>query len=203
MGRTSNADQRLMDAAVFLLWEEGYSSVTVDDICRRADVRKGSFYYFFESKSDLAVKALDRMWQTYRLELQEMFSPQIPALERIRNYCQNTYAMQADMREEHGRVLGCVLCSLGSEIGNRDGAIRDKVRALLDEVRSFWWQAIADGQQEGAIPAGDVSAKVRCVMAFYEGMVAQARLHDDLTRLADLADQVCAHLQVKQPLAFA
>lgn len=186
-----------MDAAICLLWGESFGSVTVDDICRRADVRKGSFYYFFESKSDLAVKALDRMWRDYRPQLEEMFAPNIPPIERIRNYCQNTYATQADMLEDHGRVLGCVLCSLGSEIGNRDDAIRDKVRELLDDVRGFWLQTISDGQQEGAIPPGDVAAKVRCVMAFYEGLVAQARLQNDLSRIVDLADQVCAHLNVR------
>lgn len=198
MGRTSDADKRLMDAAIFLLWGESFGSVTVDDICRRADVRKGSFYYFFESKSELAVKALDRMWADYKPELDEMFAPHLPPIERIRNYCQGTYAMQANMREEHGRVLGCVLCSLGSEIGNRDDAIRDKVRSLLEKIRGYWVKAISDAQEEGLLTAGDVESKVRCVMAVYEGLVAQARLHNDLNRIVDLADQVCSHLQVKQ-----
>jgi len=39
--------------------EEGYGVVTIDDICQRAGVKKGSFYYFFESKSALAVAALE------------------------------------------------------------------------------------------------------------------------------------------------
>ena len=203
MGRTSDADKRLMDAAIFLLWGESYGSVTVDDICRRADVRKGSFYYFFESKSDLAVKALDRMWHDYEPQLDEMFADHLPPMERIRNYCQGTYAMQADMLEEHGRVLGCVLCSLGSEIGNRDDAIRDKVRFLLDKVRSYWVQTISDAQAQGVIPKGDVAAKVRCAMAVYEGLVAQARLHNDLDRIVDLADQVCSHLQATESASAA
>ncbi len=84
MGRTSNADQRLMDAALYLLWEESYGFVTIDDICKRADVRKGSFYHFFGSKSDLAVRALDRMWVEYKPQLDEMFAPSIPPMERIR-----------------------------------------------------------------------------------------------------------------------
>lgn len=201
MGRTSNADQRLMDAALYLLWGESYGSVTIDDICKRADVRKGSFYHFFESKSDLAVHALDRMWKEYKPELDEMFAASIPPLERIRNTCNATYAMQVDMQEKYGRVLGCVMCSLGSEIGNRDDAIRDKVRYLLDEVRSYWVTAIADAQDAGLVEAGDVTCKVRCVMAFSEGLVAQARLHNDLQIIADLADRVCDHLQARQHVA--
>ena len=60
MGRTSNADERLMTAALDLMWEESYGAVTIDDICQRAEVKKGSFYYFFDSKSHLAVAALER-----------------------------------------------------------------------------------------------------------------------------------------------
>jgi len=187
-----------MDAALFLLWGESFGSVTIDDICRRADVRKGSFYYFFESKSDLAVKALERMWQGYRPQLDEMFADSISPIERIRNYCQNTYALQEALREEHGRVLGCVMCALGSEIGNRDDAIRDKVRSILDAIRNYWVKAIADAQDQGSIPVGDVTSKVRCAMAFYEGLVAQARLHNDLSLISDLADQVCDHLRVNE-----
>ena len=74
MGRTSNANERLMDAALSLMWEESYGAVTIDDICKRADVRKGSFYYFFSSKCDLAVKALDRMWAGQRSKLDAIFS---------------------------------------------------------------------------------------------------------------------------------
>ena len=62
MGRTSDADERLKDAALALIWEESYGAVTIDDICKRAEVKKGSFYYFFESKAELAVAALEKMW---------------------------------------------------------------------------------------------------------------------------------------------
>jgi TetR/AcrR family transcriptional repressor of nem operon len=42
MGRTSNADERLKDAALDLMWEGSYGSITIDDICQRAEVKKGS-----------------------------------------------------------------------------------------------------------------------------------------------------------------
>ena len=63
MGRTSDAKDRLMQAALSLLWEENYGGVTVDDICKRAEVKKGSFYHFFESKADLAVAAYEDHWR--------------------------------------------------------------------------------------------------------------------------------------------
>jgi TetR/AcrR family transcriptional repressor of nem operon len=62
MGRVSDARERLMNAAQDLIWENSYGSTTVDAICDRANVKKGSFYHFFDSKSDLAVQAIDTYW---------------------------------------------------------------------------------------------------------------------------------------------
>ena len=50
MGRTSNAKERLLQVAFDLIWQQSYGAVSVDDICQRAKVKKGSFYYFFPLK---------------------------------------------------------------------------------------------------------------------------------------------------------
>src|SRR6266436_1030592 len=49
MGRTSSSQQRLLTAASDLLWEKSYHSVTVDEVCARAGVMKGSLYHFYDS----------------------------------------------------------------------------------------------------------------------------------------------------------
>ncbi len=203
MGRTSDADQRLMDAALSLMWEESYGAVSVDDICRRADVRKGSFYYYFASKSELAVSALERMWQEQKRQLDGWFAADKNPLERMRARCDAVYDFQKEMKVRHGHVLGCPLCSLGSEICNLDAAIRDKVREILDKKVTYWERAIQDAQALGLIAAGDATAKARCAMAFYEGMIAQARVHDDIERLSDLGDRMCEHLGARRQQAAA
>jgi len=59
MPRVSDMKERLTDAAMDLIWENSYGSTSVDAICERAGAKKGSFYYFFKSKSELAAAALD------------------------------------------------------------------------------------------------------------------------------------------------
>src|SRR5580658_6014991 len=53
---------KLLKVAVEMIWESSYGSVSVEDICERAGVKKGSFYYAFKSKSDLAVAAFEYYW---------------------------------------------------------------------------------------------------------------------------------------------
>src|ERR1700753_2081482 len=97
MGRVSDAKVKLMDAVLELIWTESYGSTTIDHICEKANVKKGSFYYFFDSKADLAAAALDQEWQKHRGELDAIFSPTVPPLERLRKYCDYGYKIQTDM----------------------------------------------------------------------------------------------------------
>lgn len=186
-----------MDAVLSLMWEESYGAVTIDDICRRANVRKGSFYYFYTSKSDLSVQALERMWESHRKMLDTVFSASVPPVERIRRRCDEAYRFQVEMVRERGHVLGCPLCSVGSELCAQDENVCGKVREILGSKRHYWETAIADAQRAGQIPPGDAADKARCAMAFFEGMIAQARLHNDVGLLESLADRMCEHLRVR------
>src|SRR3954465_14452881 len=92
MGRTSDANERLMNAALDLIWEESYGAVTIDDICKRAEVKKGSFYYFFKSKAELAIAALERMWRDdWKPAMDVRFSPSVEPLVRLTSQLEFAY----------------------------------------------------------------------------------------------------------------
>src|SRR6201989_2989433 len=86
MPRESDMKQRLTDAAMDLMWQNRYSAASVDAICERAGAKKGSFYYFFKSKSELAAAALEADWNKKSAEMDAIFSPAVPPLERLDRY---------------------------------------------------------------------------------------------------------------------
>ncbi|MBT2504641.1 TetR/AcrR family transcriptional regulator [Streptomyces sp. ISL-98] len=51
--RRETTRQKLYEAAVTLIAEQGFSSTTVDQIAERAGVAKGTVYYNFKSKTEL------------------------------------------------------------------------------------------------------------------------------------------------------
>ena len=82
MGRVSDAKERLMEAVTELIWHGSYGKTTIDQICDKAGVKKGTFYYFFDSKSDLAAAAVETSWQCQKVEMDAIFSPTVPPLPR-------------------------------------------------------------------------------------------------------------------------
>src|SRR5258706_8567692 len=116
MGRVSDAKERLMEAVKTLIWAGSFGSTTIDDICEKAGVKRGSFYYFFDSKAELAETAIEEDWQRRRPGLDSIFSSTVAPLERLEKYCEFNYQFQKDLQSKCGSFLGCPLFSLGAEV---------------------------------------------------------------------------------------
>ena len=57
----SQRKQQLLDHAAELFAERGYAATRVVDICARAGVAKGLFYWYFDSKEDLLHELVESM----------------------------------------------------------------------------------------------------------------------------------------------
>src|SRR5689334_16998358 len=187
MPRPSDAHQRLMHAAMDLIWTNSYGTTSVDAICEKAGAKKGSFYHFFPSKSALAVKALEADWQRKKARMDEIFSSTVPPLERLRNYFEHVYRGQSKAHGECGAVLGCPYCTLGCEIGTQDRAIGQQVRKILDRNARYFESAIRDAHAQGLISAPDAKSKAQMLIAFFQGSLTRARIENDVRSLRNLA----------------
>lgn len=199
MGRTSDADERLKDAALALIWEESYGAVTIDDICNRADVKKGSFYYFFDSKAELAVAALEKMWATeWKPKLDETFSSSVEPLTRLTNYLGTFYPKQMEAKARLGKVLGCPACSVGSEISTQEVDVSAKVREILGRKRRYYESVIRDALAEASIEPCDPEQKAVALIGLIEGIMGQARIMNDPEILRNLPAMSLELLRAKK-----
>ncbi|MCI0533712.1 MAG: TetR/AcrR family transcriptional regulator, partial [Verrucomicrobiales bacterium] len=199
MGRASDARERLMEAVSELFWTGSYGSTTIDQICEKARVKKGSFYYFFDSKAELAVAAITAEWEKRRAELDSLFSPTVPPLERFRKYCEYGYRLQSELKAKCGCVLGCPLFSLGSEVSTQERRLQEKVIEILDQKRKYLETAIRDAHAAGLINAPDAVGKARMLYAYYQGMLTEARIQNDLGVLCEAIRGTYELLGVKEP----
>ena len=180
MGRTSDADKRLLDAALELIWEESYGGISIDDICNRANVKKGSFYYFFKSKAELAVAAMENLWEhEWKPNMDAMFSSSLDPMARLQNYLTKVYEMQAACAKEHGRVLGCPFFSVGSEVSTQEVDVNAKVREIFLRKRRYYESTIRDAVAEGLIEPCNPTEKAAAIAAMIEGLTTEARIMND------------------------
>ena len=191
-----------MDAVRELIWSGSYGSTTIDHICEKAGVKKGSFYYFFDSKADLAAVAIDEEWQRRRKELDSIFSPTVPPLERLRKYCDYSYHFQAEIKAKYGCVLGCPQFCLGSEVSTREDGLQKKIQGILAQKQKYFESAIRDAHLAGLIRAPDAAAKARTLFAYHEGLLTQARIQNDLKILRETIRGIFELLGIKKTEAM-
>jgi TetR/AcrR family transcriptional regulator, transcriptional repressor for nem operon len=177
--RESDTKQKLLSTAVTLIWESSYGSISVDDICNRAGVNKGSFYYAFKSKSDLASAAFEDHWNKKRGLMDEIFSSQVPPLKRLEKYCDRIVQDQLDKFEIFGKICGCPFASVGSELSTQDEQIRKKAHELSERTMKYLACALRDAAAEGILDAKDSVELAREVFCYTGGLVMQAKIENN------------------------
>jgi len=192
-----------MEAVLELIWMGSYGGTTIDQICERAGVKKGSFYYFFESKADLAVAALDADFKAKRPAFDEIFSSSVPPLERLKGFSEFVFKRQSELKCQCGCVLGCPLFTLGSEVCNQEEKLRAKVQEIMDTHARYIGTAVRDAHAQGLFDSNDVSAKIRMLGAYMEGLMTQARIRNDVNVLREMLPGIYQILGIKETKAKA
>jgi TetR/AcrR family transcriptional repressor of nem operon len=180
MARVTDTKEKLLEAALQLVWKESVGSARVDDICKKAGVRKGSFYHFFKSKSDLVIAALETHWEESRGEFDRIFSPSVPPVERLRGFFDFMVRRQAWKAEQAGRVLGCPYASVAISCSSEEQQIRQHVEQIFATFKKYFESALRDGKADGSIPVKDVPMTVETVFDLIEGAMSAARIQNSL-----------------------
>jgi len=192
MGRTSDAKEKLLDVAFQLIWDNSYGGVSVDQICERAKVNKGSFYYFYGTKADLAVAAYEDHWKAKQPEMDRLFWPQVAPLERLSKWCDYVYQGQKEKAERYGRVCGCPYASIGAELATQEDKIRLKAEELMARNTRYLESAIVDASREGLVAVENPKAAAQQVYAFVLGTVLRAKIQNNVEVLRNLEPTVMA-----------
>lgn len=190
MAKTSQTKEHLIGAMRDLIWVGSYAGTSVEEICARAKVHKGSFYHYFRSKSDLAIAAIEDCWNGFRAEMDGLFSPTKPALQRLVDWLVYIREDQRIMREIHGRVLGCPIHTIGSELGGNEDDLHDLLKSMLGEYLCYLKSALRDAHAEGMIDMPDADASARLVFFYVEGLLSHARIWNDLSEFDQMENGV-------------
>jgi TetR/AcrR family transcriptional repressor of nem operon len=199
MGRSSDARERILAAAQSLIEQRGYSALGVAEICKAAGVPKGSFYYFFDSKEELALTVLDEHWAGQRDAWTGILGGERPPLERLRRLFEATEAEQRAGQQSCGTVSGCLFGNLTLEMSNQTEAIRARLQQIFEAQVELVEVVVEEASERGEVTVPDSHEAARSVVAQLEGQVLFAKLYNDTHRLDALWANCLALLGATAP----
>lgn len=178
---------RILNAARELIHARSYADVGVAAICDQAQVKKGSFYHFFSSKQELTLVVLDTYFKEMKGGLlDQAFRPELPPLARLQRLSELTYEFQAGIKQSTGHVLGCPVGNLASELATQDEIIRCKIDNIFNKFQDAFLHTLEEGVKVGDIPAIDVAATAKAMIAYFEGTMLLAKTQNDPELLRQL-----------------
>lgn len=139
----------LLDKGLHVLWDKGYNGTSVNDIVKAAGVPKGSFYFYFESKEDFAVKAIDRYFVIMTAPVSDILDnkDEPSALKRLFNLLE--YKNQT-VKDEFDCV-GCMACNVTAEMANHSEKIRNVLSKNENEFRGNLIAILKEAQEMGEV----------------------------------------------------
>lgn len=119
---TKPSRELLLEAATEIIRTKGFAATTVDDICERAGVSKGTFFHNFATKEDLAIAAAKR-WSEVTLELfrRAPYHQKKDPADRIRGYLR----FRRDILKGELPEFTCLVGTMAQEVYNSHPQINE------------------------------------------------------------------------------
>ncbi|GAA1247549.1 TetR/AcrR family transcriptional regulator [Prauserella halophila] len=195
MGRTGGTRERIVRTSARLLLSRSYGSVSVDDVCTAADVRKGSFYHFFPSKAELAKAVVDLHTEALLDRLSA--APGASAAERLHGVADALGTIQTGFESTFGRVVGCPFGNLAAELSTVDDTLRDHLASAFARWEREFAAICHRAQDDGVLRDGvDPDRLAHSLLAHAQGQILLAKVggHSAAEVAAMLHDLIDVHL---------
>jgi TetR/AcrR family transcriptional repressor of nem operon len=190
-GRRARAS--IIDAAATLMYQNGVSMTSLDDVLAAAGSGKSQLYHYFDNKANLVAAVIERQL--------ELVLARQPALAHIESW-EGIDAWVSEFLTAHsapGGPFACPLGTMAAELKNDP-----TFRPLLDDAFRRWEAPLARGlqtiQDRGELVAdADPNRLASTVIAALQGGMLLARVRGDIAPLRDTLEGAVAQLRQWRP----
>ncbi len=131
-----------------ILRTEGYHGVGVNQILKAADIPKGSFYNFFDSKEDFAQQVVAHYGKNNNLWIEGFFKEAHGnPLEQLQSF----YQLLIHYNQQEDFAGGCLLNTVGNEIGRHNDVLAQEINQQFIGWLNVLAKVVASGQETGFI----------------------------------------------------
>ncbi len=184
MARTRAFDEsEALARAMGLFWEQGYEATSVRDLTAGTGLSSSSLYAAFGDKHEVYLAALDR----YRAAELEEVRRSLSVTRPVRDTLQS---MAADLIDGlmAGGQRGSFTLNAAIEVGARDRAVAERLRAHFDDVRDLLSARLAAAQAGGEVGARRTPDELAHYLLFgLYSLATVVKVYPDRLRLEQMA----------------
>ncbi|HEX6642237.1 MAG TPA: TetR family transcriptional regulator C-terminal domain-containing protein [Thermoanaerobaculia bacterium] len=182
---THQTKQRLLDAGLSMLLEQGYNDLGIQALLDATGTPKGSFYHHFRDKEDFAVQVVDSYMQGVHAGLEQCLNDSArPPLGRVRHFFELT---QLKYKEEG--YLGCLLGGLGQELSGINPEFRRKIDECFSVIAGRIAACLDEAKAAGDLPTTtDTRGMANLLVDCWEGAALRSRLRASAAPLGAMLD---------------
>ena len=166
--------QKIVDAGLLVVMEQGYCGASVRDVVRAAGVPQGSFTNHFRTKEAFGLAVLDRYLEMVRRNLAAtLLDERLDPVRRLGTWfdLQRDFLLSFDMR------TGCLIGNLSLDAAIGSGAIRDRLGEAYDEIHRALAACLRAAAAAGQLRAGtDPEESARFLYASLQGAVLTSKV---------------------------
>ena len=183
--RGQKTRERLIEAVIALVREQGYAATSVDQLCAHAGVTKGAFFHHYASKDELAAAAA-RFWGTNADALFALPHSDNPARKLLAYIDMRSAMMEGAVFE-----CACLAGTMVQEVHATHPALRQACgEAILGHAASLEQDCCAALALQ-PIDGMTGASLARYIQAVIQGGLVMAKAGDDIA----LAREAVSHLR--------
>ncbi len=149
MSKSEAKKDYLLCRGLEVMKANGYNGTSVKDIVDAAEVPKGSFYNYFDSKKAFVIEAIEHVAnEGYRDMSEGLRKSNVPPLDRLQQY----FLSSIDGVCSGNYKVGCFLGNMCQEMSDSCEDVRAKIVTVLSEKVALIEEVLKEAQAEGRIP---------------------------------------------------
>ena len=173
MKKGEESRQRLIECAAKLFWKNGYSATGISEILRQTDLPKGSFYFYFKSKDELATAVMEY----YQKILLEQFQKSSQGND-WENFIEEIFDFLSE-RANGQTFAGCPYAVMGMETA----LSKPEVASVFMEGLKKFEQIFQKVLLYSGLPQDHAAIFSRRMLSNYQGYLLLGRISGDISYL--------------------
>ncbi|MFZ6656819.1 TetR/AcrR family transcriptional regulator [Undibacterium sp. TJN19] len=175
--------ERVLMTGQQLISGRGFTAIGLGELLAAAEVPKGSFYHYFQSKEGFGVAMLDRYFATYLASTAALFKRDIPAREQLLTYFSN-WRQIADSSACHDM---CLAIKLAAEVADLSEPMRVALSTGMQGITRQIAGVLKNAQAQGSLAADrDTQELAEALYGMWVGASLLTKVNRDIRPL-DLA----------------